>query len=420
MKKSVFPIKTATACQLKWTWSTIFLNDGTTASCHRVGRHPVALEDFDNFHNTPEKLDQRRTMLRGEWPQPLPYMSDNEGCRYCEKIEETGGQSDRQFQYQISGLVPPELDLDPTAIHVTPRILEVFLNNTCNLSCTYCVAKNSSRIENENVKFGEFNKNGVVIQPHMADKSLTQAYTEKFFQWLEKNSDQLRRIHLLGGEPLYQKEFYSCLDFFQSHPNSKLELHIITNLMIDTEKLQNLIGKLKNMIIQKQIKRFDVTVSLDCWGAEQEYARYGLKLDQIEKNMQILMQHPWIYLNVLSTLSVLTLRGFPVLIDKINQWKKSRKLDHYFQTVFKPEYHNPDIFGGEFWRDDLDRAVNLMPTGTWQEDNAKTCLQGIQAQILNACKQPEKIVQLTTHLDELDRRRGTDWRKLFAYLEDNR
>lgn len=419
LKHSVFPIKTATACQLKWTWSTIYLNDGTTASCHRVGRHPVALENFDNFHNTPEKLDQRRTMLRGEWPQPLPYMSENEGCRYCEKIEQAGGQSDRQFHSQIPGLVPPELDLDPAAVHVTPRIVEVFLNNTCNLSCTYCVSKNSSRIENENIKFGEFSKNGVMLPAVAVNRDHAQAYIEKFFAWLDKHSQELRRLHLLGGEPLYQREFYRCLDFFQRKPNPELELNIVTNLMIDTEKFKQLVLTLKKMIVARQIKRFDITVSLDCWGAEQEYARHGLKLDQIEKNVEVLIQNPWLVFNVNSTLTPLTLRRFSELIKKINQWKTKRKVQHYFQSVFFPEYHNPDIFGGDFWKNDLQAAVDLMPTGTWQEDHARNYLVGIQTQILNSCKQPEKVVQLLTHLDELDRRRGTSWRDLFAYLEDN-
>ena len=30
-----FPIKTKTACQYKWTWSTVFLSTGTSSSCHR-------------------------------------------------------------------------------------------------------------------------------------------------------------------------------------------------------------------------------------------------------------------------------------------------------------------------------------------------------------------------------------------------
>jgi sulfatase maturation enzyme AslB (radical SAM superfamily) len=416
--KNVFPIKTATACQLKWTWSTIYLNNGTTSSCHRVGRHPVSLENFQNFHNTPEKLNQRKTMLAGEWPQPLSYMHEGEGCRYCQKIEEAGGQSDRQFHFQIPGLVPPELEQDPTAITVTPRILEVFLNNTCNLSCTYCNAKNSSQIERENVKFGTFSKNGIKIEAYRPERDMTDAYTEQFFSWMEENSHELRRLNLLGGEPLYQKEFYRCVEFFQQHPNKDLEFNVVTNLMIASNKLELLIEQWKKMIVEQQIKRFDVTVSLDCWGPEQEYARHGLDLDLIERNIQILLANPWIYLNINSTLSPLTLRTFSTLISKINDWKKTRKINHHFQTVFSPAYHNPDIFGGDFWKDDLDRAVSLLPNTNWQEQQAHSYLLGIGAQIQNSCINPEKIVQLHTHLDELDRRRGTNWRELFPYLED--
>ena len=45
-----FPIKTATACNSKWTWSTIWLNKGETSSCHRVIDHTFDIENF-NFHN---------------------------------------------------------------------------------------------------------------------------------------------------------------------------------------------------------------------------------------------------------------------------------------------------------------------------------------------------------------------------------
>jgi organic radical activating enzyme len=416
--KSFFPIKTATACQLKWTWSTIFLNDGTTSSCHRVGRHSIALENFDNFHNTPEKLEQRKIMLQGQWPQPLPYMEPSEGCRYCEKIEAAGGQSDRQFHLQVPGLVPPELEQDPTTVEVTPRILEIFMNNTCNLACTYCGPQNSSQIQHENQKFGRFEKNGLVIESKSIDKNQTALYTEKFFSWLESNHLQLRRLHLLGGEPLYQKEFFRCLEFFNNNPNADLEFNIVTNLMYNPEKFESVVQQWKNMVATRKIKRFDITVSLDCWGLEQEYARYGLKLDVIEKNIETLVNNPWIYFNINSTLSPLTIKTFSVLLEKINLWKQRRKINHHFQTVFAPEHHNPDMFGPTFWNQDFEYALSIIAQGDWQENISYKYLQGIQLQIQNSCVNEEKILQLHTHLDELDRRRGTNWRQLFPYLEN--
>ena len=103
-----FPIKTKTACQSKWAWSTIFLNQLSTASCHRVDPVPFSIEEFDNFHNLPKKLEDRRLMLRGEWPTG--------GCEYCKNIEDAGGWSDRQHNLDIRGLTPPELETNLTAV----------------------------------------------------------------------------------------------------------------------------------------------------------------------------------------------------------------------------------------------------------------------------------------------------------------
>ena len=131
MSSKFFPIKTDTACQLKWNWSTLYLHQGKTASCHRTGWSQITPDTFDSFHNTPEKLQDRQYMLAGQWPA--------NSCAYCREIEAVGGTSDRQLHLTIPNLVPRELDADTTAISVTPTILEIFLNNTCNLSCLYCL-----------------------------------------------------------------------------------------------------------------------------------------------------------------------------------------------------------------------------------------------------------------------------------------
>ena len=44
-----FPIQTETACQRKWNWSTLWLTQGHTASCHRVNHVSLPLDEFDNF-----------------------------------------------------------------------------------------------------------------------------------------------------------------------------------------------------------------------------------------------------------------------------------------------------------------------------------------------------------------------------------
>ena len=76
MSNKYFPIKTETACQLKWNWSTIRLYNGATSSCHRVDSDLITVDTFDSFHNTPKKLSDRQLMLDGKWPTG--------GCEYCQ------------------------------------------------------------------------------------------------------------------------------------------------------------------------------------------------------------------------------------------------------------------------------------------------------------------------------------------------
>jgi hypothetical protein len=125
MANKYFPIKTETACRLKWAWSSLYLNSGVTGSCHRASISNLTTENVFNFHNTERKLIDRQAMLDGKWP--------GHGCEYCRDTELAGGYSDRQYQIDIPGVYPKELDIDPTKIQVEPVLLDVFFNNICNL-----------------------------------------------------------------------------------------------------------------------------------------------------------------------------------------------------------------------------------------------------------------------------------------------
>jgi len=95
-----FPIKTATACQLKWNWSTLVLYTGETGSCHRSGVGKITPDTFDTFHNTEKKQIERRQMLNGQWP-------NDTSCYYCRDIETSGGASDRTRHLVIPNQSPP-------------------------------------------------------------------------------------------------------------------------------------------------------------------------------------------------------------------------------------------------------------------------------------------------------------------------
>ena len=199
-EKKYFPIKTETACQLKWNCSTVFLTTENTASCHRTNHHKFNTDIFD-FHNTPSKLEDRKRMLAGEWPV--------NGCDYCHNIELAGGQSDRITNLNFPGIHAPfELDSDPSAINVTPRILEVYFDNTCNLKCLYCGPHFSSLWDAENIKFGG---------PGFLKSTNIESNKQKLFNWLKNNGKHLTVFNILGGEPLYQTELDECIEIGRAH-----------------------------------------------------------------------------------------------------------------------------------------------------------------------------------------------------------
>jgi pyruvate-formate lyase-activating enzyme len=407
-----FPIKTKTACQSKWTWSTIWLNSLSSSSCHRVKAFPVDLNNFDNFHNLPKKLDDRRLMLNGEWPSG--------GCETCRVVEEAGGWSDRQHNLNIRGLTPPELLTDPTAVMVSPKIVEIFAQNVCNLACVYCNGKLSSKIEQEGIKFGEFNKNNVRIPVITTPTSAAKEYFDKFIDWLDRNVQTLVRLHLLGGETFIQHELInSVLDVIERRPNPKLELCVFSNLNVPDKYWNLYINRIRDLQRAGNIRVFDLTASIDCWGAEQVYVRSGLNLKKFEERFAWASeQGNWLRLNANQTITSMTIRTMPDLFNMINKYNKHRHIGHYFQFLTGLEYQHPDAFGYDFWADDFDRILNAMPTDTIEQREAIPRMVGMQRQLQQVSQYDyQRIGQLHTYLDELDRRRSTDWRSVFSYLD---
>lgn len=408
MKSKFFPVKTKTACQLKWNWSTLYLYKGTTASCHRTGSSEISVENFNQFHNTGKKQSERTKMLQGLWPE--------NSCGYCQSIEDVGGYSDRMLHLSIPNVSPPELETDPSAVVVTPTLLEVYFDNTCNMSCLYCHPSLSSKINQEHKKFGEWRYKNIELasfSPHPDHSALL----EKFWIWMHNNSHKLKRLQILGGEPFYQDEYYKLLDYFEYNPHPNLEFNLVTNLMVEHNRFGAMIDRWRSLLSRKHLKRIDVTCSIDCWGIEQEYVRYGLHLDQWQKNFEKLLEQKWLTVNINQTISVLTIKTMPDLLKRLIQWRHRRPIGHYFSEISPgPEYLMPQILGGGIFDQDFENILALMPSQTDQDCRARSYMQGISTHIASSVANHNAIDNLRHFLDEKDRRRGTSWKKTFPWL----
>lgn len=410
MDKKYFPIKTETACQLKWAWSTLYLNAGTTRSCHRTAESVLTPENFFEFHNTDIKIQDREVMLRGQWPE--------KNCTYCKDIELNGGISDRIRMSLIPNLSPIELETNLSATHINPTLLEVYFNNTCNLGCLYCHESLSSSIEAENKKFGIFNQGGVRLDSTIGPWQFKNLLPE-FWKWFETGFSKLKRFHCAGGEPFYQKEFFKLLDFIELHPNPDCEFNIITNLMVSPELLHLTIARFKKLLATRKLKRVDITCSIDCWGPESEYVRYGLKLDQWEQNFQYLLKQKWLTLNINQTIIPLTIKTMPDLINKLKDWREERPVGHYFSGANPiADYLKLDVLGEEVFAPDITNILKCMPQDSEQDIQAYNYMSGILNQIKGTDLDIRRTRDMITYLDEKDRRRGTNWHNIFPWLSE--
>jgi len=406
---------------LKWSWSTISIMNGTTSSCHRVDRESINHDDFQNFHNTPSKKLARKHMLNGQWP--------GKGCEYCENVEKNGGTSDRMLTLMASHVpdkIPPELYVDPYAVEVTPTILEIYFNNTCNMSCLYCDSRLSSQLNDEFNRFGAIEIKDFKMESFKQKNKKYDEMVQGLWQYL---SDQdrykiIRHYNILGGEPLLQKELDSSIDFWRNHPNPCLEFNIISNLMIPHQKFVEKIQRFQDLIEKNAIYKLGITASLDCWGTEAEYVRSGLDLGIWTKNFEFLLDKSWIHLAIHSCMCSLTIKTLPDLLTKINQWNDIRipldPIDYSFDTVLgTPNSRiamHPKFFDRNVFEKDFEKILSLMPIQTTRQKNAKSHMEGLIIFIENHPVDSEKISKLKQYLDEIDRRRGTNWQLIFPWL----
>lgn len=417
-KDEYFPIKQSPACQLKWTWSTLWITEGATNSCHRCKLVSLDKINFDNFHNLPLKIKEREIMLSGKWPTVENGGSGH--CTYCKDIEDTGGMSDRLHHLTIPNQTPKELFTDPTATSVTPKILEVFMNATCNLKCTYCNTRESSQWRSEVKKYGPLKyQNGDIIKGY--DEKTNHPDTEFFFKktlnWIEKNGNQLKRLHLLGGEPFYQTELQEMLDTLKKLKNPNLELNIVSNLMVKENTYKNYIEQIKKLCKDRRIGRFDLTCSIDGWGVEAEYARFGLKLDNWEKLFSYTVDQKWIYLNINQTITSLTMKTMIDLQKIINGYRKKRTINQHMSFVGNRIWMHPKVYGYKFWSNDIDKFLDEMPEDNKKNIVSKKYMAGMLKSIPDIVADQKQISMLKFFLDELDKRRNTNWRKVFPYLD---
>ena len=401
----LFPIQNDAACVFKWSWLTYYMSMNQINMCHRTGDFHMGSMRFEDFNKHPKLIEERKRMINNQWPKT--------SCNYCKRVEDVGSTSERQVFSKAPNWTPHEINVnDFIPEEVTPRIMEVYFRNACNLACTYCSPIFSSKIANEIKKFGPIStKYGLDGKLNLQDGYKERK--EEFWEYMRKHSHKISFFHILGGEPFYQKEFEECLEFLESKEHPDLVVKVFSNLSHTPKKFEKKISLIRDLIAQNRLKGFEIVCSIDAWGEEQKIARYGIDLEQWKRNFNILVNEPHITLSVHSTLCPLTMPTAYQLTEMVNEARKIQpRITQSYNIIADPIFLDPCVFGKHMEKD-FNKLIKVIPKHA--QDTIKV-VEGFRDKVVSSETNKELMLEFFNYMEEICRRRKLDWRSTYPQL----
>ena len=180
------------------------------------------------------------------------------------------------------------------------------------------------------------------------------------------------------------------------------------------------------MVTEGRLDKLQIIASCDAWGPAGEYVRTGIDLPLLQKNFEYVLNETQILQGINSALTVTAVPGMPELVRLINNWSKIRPV---YWSMTKAGYYHPNramhmypgIFGKKINDWGLREAVELYDTNTdGYPDSVKTLHKDFMIGNMKEFENREPNIrgqkQFRTYLNELDRRRGTDWKKIYPQM----
>lgn len=307
-------------CRNKFTFLKIDVEQKSTYNCHAATPHTIDMQWLQqnpgNLFNTDINVQERKLMLENK-----RNVSCEQNCYRAEDSELAGPR------ILEGGYI--RTHFDPIA---TPEIIDINLTSECNLACSYCTKVFSTAWRRDLVQHGDYvdldstGYNAPSYKLTSIDKitsRLSQSekkhskHTDLILNEFALLSTDVKKIIITGGEPFLNNFLFELLDLVK-HVN---EIKIFTGLGLSRRRFHDVINKLQNY------PNVLVCVSAENLGDLYEFNRNGARwndtcfmLDQLKKSTISTMIH--------STLSCLTIHGFPEFLNQHIDWELETDFVH--------------------------------------------------------------------------------------------
>lgn len=420
-------------CLAKWFNVSLHIPTGQTHSCYHPRSHKIPMEevviDVSALHNTKYKKSQRKLMLEGQRPPE---------CSFCWETEDNGSSlSDRAYRSKDiyeKDIIEEAKQLGHTG-NAKPRYVEVNFNQACNFRCTYCSPHLSTAWQQDIERNGPYkledrwHNDLTWVKRLNIDNSLDNPYLKAFWQWLPDIYPTLHTFRMTGGEPLMDKNTFRMFEYVKQNPKPDLHLSITSNCCPPGEQWKKFMIGLKEITDVNAIEHFMLFCSLDSWGEQAEYIRDGLIFNNLYNNITHYLQYNQKHsLTFIITFNVLSYPRFYNYIENILILRKTYNTDRQLIWWDVPQLSSPEWMDPRLAPDmiiELERALGFMQNNkeTWNTrfkgfkdfeiDKVQRLIDWIRGSEFNN-EIPMKNFYL--YFSEHDRRRGTDFCKVFPEL----
>jgi len=258
--------------------------DGALKPCCRA--EPIGWinnESLEQAWNNENMQELRRKVLNGERPVE---------CTSCWKLESQGVESLRQRGLKTQELRNKTKNCNTVMPYEFP-VLEIKLNNLCNLKCRMCNPLDSTQWKDWNEISSYYKKENNYLYDTIKTLNLDNGSYIGLFddnpKWLnsfKKIMPYLRIVEFGGGEPLMDPQHYEILDMLSEYGNN-IEIRYATN--------GTTLGIKGDRNIQKYWPRFKnviVNVSIDGIHDVYEHVRTNGKFEDVKNNIEIMKTLP--------------------------------------------------------------------------------------------------------------------------------
>ena len=297
-------------------------------------------------------------------------------CQSCYLVEEQGAISPR-LKESARWLRDPEVRNYISSWSETSEekvwFYDLRYDNKCNLACIMCGPRNSTLWQRE----------------------LNQTISKSAVPWSQEQVLRAKKIYMAGGEPLIIDSFIELLQEI-AKIDQQPEVVINTNLTSLSEDVQSTLSKLHQLTL---------TVSVDAYGAVNEYHRWPLKWEKFVRNLEWArsIKCSILFNTVVDAVSIL---GIPKLIE-IESFADYWDLDILTDPLELSVINLPDSVKSKVKLD----WKNLEKSKFYQTDVVFRSRVNTVLAMLDKFGDPDK---LSNYIDSIDKRRNLDHTKFLG------